>query len=168
MNTDWKGIYPAATTQFQDDGSLDLPATAKHLRHMIDAGIDGLVMLGTVGENTSHSHDEKLDVLRMAVETAGGRVPVLTGVAEYTTAGAVRFAGTAARVGVDGLMVLPAMVYKTDPRETLAHFRTVAKATELPIMVYNNPIAYGTDITPPMFADLADEKNIVAIKESSE
>lgn len=168
MKTDWKGIYPAATTQFRDDGSLNLPATAKHLDHMIRAGVDGLVMLGTVGENTSHEPEEKIEVLTMAVQTAGGRGPVLTGVAEYTTAQACRSAEQAAEAGVDGLMVLPAMVYKTDPRETLEHFRTVAKATKLPIMVYNNPVAYGTDITPEMFAELADVETITAIKESSE
>jgi 1-pyrroline-4-hydroxy-2-carboxylate deaminase len=168
MKVDWKGIYPAATTQFRDDEALNLPATAKHLDQMIRAGVDGLIMLGTVGENTSLDPDEKNDVLRMAIETSAGRVPVLTGVAEYTTRQACRYAVAAEEAGVDGLMVLPAMVYKTCPRETLTHFRTVAKATSLPIMVYNNPVAYGTDITPEMFVELMDEETIVAIKESSE
>ena len=168
MKVSWKGIYPAATTQFRDDESLNLPATAKHLDQMIKAGIDGLIMLGTVGENTSIPLDEKLDVLKMAIETSAGRVPVLTGVAEYTTPLACRYAEAAAQAGVNGLMVLPAMVYKTDPDETQTHFRTVAKATSLPIMVYNNPVAYGTDITPEMFIELMDEETIVAIKESSE
>jgi 4-hydroxy-tetrahydrodipicolinate synthase len=95
-------------------------------------------------------------------------VPVLTGVAEYTTAMACRWAADAAKLGADGLMVLPAMVYKSDPRETMTHFRTVARATDLPVMVYNNPPSYGVDITPPMFADLADEPTLVCIKESSE
>jgi 4-hydroxy-tetrahydrodipicolinate synthase len=97
-----------------------------------------------------------------------GRVPVLTGVAECSTALACRFAADAREIGVDGLMVLPAMVYKSDPRESMAHFRGVAKASDLAIMVYNNPVAYGVDITPEMFAELADEKKFVAIKESSE
>ena len=135
---------------------------------MIKAGVDGLIMLGTVGENTSIPLDEKLEVLKMAIETSAGRVPVLTGVAEYTTPLACDYAKVAEQAGVNGLMVLPAMVYKTDPRETLTHFRTVAKATSLPIMVYNNPVAYGTDITPEMFVELMDAETIVAIKESSE
>jgi len=135
---------------------------------MLEAGVDGLIMLGTVGENCSLEYGEKLDVLRAAVATAQNRVPVLTGVAEYTTASACRFAKDAEKAGVQGLMVLPAMVYKSDPRETLAHYRTVARATSLPIMCYNNPVSYGVDITPDMFAQLASEPTLVAIKESSE
>lgn len=168
MTADWHGIFPAVTTQFHNDQSLDLAATAKHLEALIAGGIHGVIMLGTVGENNSHEYGEKLMVLKSAVETIGGRVPVLTGVAETTTPLASKFAHDAAEIGVDGLMVLPAMVYKTDPRETIAHFRGVARATKLPIMVYNNPVAYGTDITPEMFAELSDEETLVAIKESSE
>src|SRR5205085_1063879 len=111
---------------------------------------------------------EKLEVRRSAVEPGRRRAPVLTGVAECSTALACRCAADAQKAGVDGLMVLPAMVYKSDPRETIAHFRAVAKASDLPIMCYNNPIAYSVDITPEMFADMADEPNFVAIKESSE
>ena len=107
-------------------------------------------------------------MLKATVEHVGKRVPVLTGVAECTTALACRFAADAKKIGVDGLMVLPAMVYKSDPRETIAHFRAVAKAGDLPILCYNNPVSYGVDITPGMFADLADEPRFVAIKESSE
>jgi 4-hydroxy-tetrahydrodipicolinate synthase len=125
-------------------------------------------MLGTVGENCSLDRSEKLAVLQATVERVGGRAPVLTGVAECTTAQACRFARDAEKAGVDGLMVLPGMVYKSDPRETIAHFRAVAEATELPILVYNNPVSYGVDIRPEMFAELADLWNIVAIKESSE
>jgi len=168
MNVNWHGVYPAATTQFKDDLSLDLDATDRHLETMIDAGIHGVIMLGTVGENCSLEYGEKLDVLKSTVELVGGRIPVLTGVAEYTTALACRFAADARQAGVDGLMVLPAMVYKSDPRETIAHFRTVAGATDLPIMCYNNPVSYGVDITPEIFSELADEQTIVAIKESSE
>jgi 4-hydroxy-tetrahydrodipicolinate synthase len=168
MNTNWKGVFPAATTHFHDDGSLDLESNAAHLNAMIDAGIHGLVMLGTVGENCSLERDEKIEVLRMAVSTVAGRIPVLTGVAEYTTKMACDFAKAAATAGVDGLMVLPGMVYKSDPRETAEHFRTVASATDLPIMVYNNPISYGVDITPEQMQQLADVDNIVCIKESSD
>ena len=168
MNSSWHGIFPAATTQFRSNGDLDIPATLNCLDHLLKGGVDGLIMLGTVGENCSLEYAEKLDVLRATVEHIGHRVPVLTGVAEYTTSLACRFAADAHRAGVDGLMVLPAMVYKSDPRETVAHFRTVARASDLPIMVYNNPVSYHVDITPAMFADLADETKFVAIKESSE
>ena len=130
MRCEWRGVYPAAVTHFHDDESLDLDATMRHLDAMIGAGIHGLIMLGTVGENCSLEHAEKLDVLRRTVRHVNGRVPVLTGVAEYTTAGACRWAADAAKLGADGLMVLPPMVYKSDDRETIAHFRAVAKTTD--------------------------------------
>ena len=168
MNVDWQGVFPAATTHFHEDLSVDLEGTMDHLEAMIEDGITGAIMLGTVGENNSLEYAEKLDVLRATVAHVDGRIPVLTGVAEYTTAVACRFAQDARDAGVDGLMVLPAMVYKSDDRETMAHFRAVANATSLPILVYNNPVAYKVDITPEMFAELADEPTLVAIKESSE
>jgi 4-hydroxy-tetrahydrodipicolinate synthase len=168
MTVTWQGVFPAATTQFGPDQSLDIPATLRHLDAILEAGIDGLIMLGTVGENCSLEPDEKLEVLRATVAHVGGRVPVLSGVAEYTTRLACRFAVQAKKAGVDGLMVLPAMVYKSDERETVAHYRAVARATDLPIMCYNNPVSYKVDITPEMFAMLADEPTLVAIKESTE
>jgi len=168
MNVTWKGVFPAITTQFRNEQSLDLPATAKHLEALIAAGIHGVVALGTVGENTALEHEEKLAVLQEIKRVARGRIPVLTGVAEYTTAGACRFAHDAGRIGLDGLMVLPCMVYKSDERETLTHFRSVAHSTGLPIMIYNNPVSYHVDVPPEAFAELADVPNIVAIKESSE
>jgi dihydrodipicolinate synthase/N-acetylneuraminate lyase len=163
----WRGVFPAATTQFHPDQSLDLKATCRHIDAMVRAGAHGMIVLGTVGENSSLEQGEKLEVLRAAVECVGRRVPVLAGVAECSTRLACRFAEDALKAGADGLMVLPAMVYKSDPRETLAHYRAVAGMTDLPIMVYNNPVAYAVDITPPMFAELADEPNFVAMKESS-
>jgi 4-hydroxy-tetrahydrodipicolinate synthase len=165
---DWRGVYPALTTQFLSDESLDLAGTARHLEHLIAEGIHGVIVLGTVGENTTLEYAEKLDVLRMAVDTAKGRIPVLTGVAECSTRLARRFAADAENLGINGLMLLPGMVYKSDPRETIAHFRAVAHASGLPIMCYNNPVSYGVDITPAMFAELADEPTLVAIKESSD
>jgi len=168
MKVTWKGVLPAITTQFRPDQSLDLAATAKHLDAMIQAGIHGVVLLGTVGENTAIEYEEKLEVIREMTNTVNGRIPVLTGVAEYTTALASRYARDAEKLGVDGLMVLPGMVYKSDERETLAHFRGVAHSTGLPIMIYNNPVSYGVDLLPHAFAELAKEENIVAIKESSE
>src|SRR5437763_6158396 len=126
MRCNWGGVFPAAVTHFHEDQSLDLPSTLRHLDAMIAAGIHGLIMLGTVGENCSLEYAEKLAVLRATVEHVARRVPVLTGVAECTTALACRFAEDARRIGVAGLMVLPAMVYKSDPRETMVHYRTVA------------------------------------------
>ena len=156
------------TTQFRGDQSLDLQATTRHVEALLVAGVHGLIMLGTVGENGTLEYVEKLEVLRATLEQVGKRVPVLTGVAECSTALACRFAADAAKAGIDGLMVLPAMIYKSDSRETIAHFRAVARATDLPILVYNNPVSYGVDIPPAMFVELADEPKFVAIKESSE
>lgn len=167
MDATWAGVFPAVTTQFASDQALDLGATRSHVKTLIEAGVHGLIMLGTVGENTALEPDEKRAVLTAALEAAGGRVPVLSGVAECSTARACRFAEDAAAIGLDGLMVLPAMIYKSDRRETLDHFRAVARASDLPIMCYNNPVSYGVDMTPEMFAELGDEPTVVAIKESS-
>jgi len=167
MKTNWKGVFPAATTQLKRDQSLDLKATARHLDVLIDSGVSGLIMLGSLGENTALEAEEKRRVVEMAVKTSAGRVPVLSGVAECSTAAACRYARDMEKLGADGLMVLPAMVYKADSRETITHFRAVARASGLPIICYNNPVAYTIDITPEMFAELADEKTLVAIKESS-
>jgi 4-hydroxy-tetrahydrodipicolinate synthase len=154
-------------TQMRDDGSLDLDLTASLLRRLIDAGVSGLIMLGTLGENTSLAPDEKTEVLRTAVRMAGNRLPVLSGVAEYTTEMALAQCERATAARCDGLLVLPCMVYRADRRETLTYFRTVARHAKLPIMIYNNPPTYGVDITPEMFAELADEERLIAIKESS-
>ena len=168
MTPNWHGVFPALTTQMHRDGSLDLEGTARHIEAMLESGVRGMIMLGSLGENQSMERAEKLAVVRMAVETVAGRVPVLSGVAENSTAAAVGFVREAEALGADGFMVMPAMVYKaTDPAEILAHFRTVAKATGLPLMIYNNPISYANDITPEMFAKLAEHKNFVALKESA-
>jgi 4-hydroxy-tetrahydrodipicolinate synthase len=168
MQVDWKGVFPALMTEFRADQSLDLEATALHVEAMIEAGVHGLVMLGTLGENTSLSPAEKRDVLGAAVAAAAGRVPVICGIAEYTPGAARAMIGDAEGLGAAGAMVLPPMVYKTDPGETLAHFSAVARQSPLPIMIYNNPVSYGTDVTPAMFGELAGESAIVAIKESSD
>jgi dihydrodipicolinate synthase/N-acetylneuraminate lyase len=165
---DWKGVFPAVTTQFRADQSLDIEATMAHVERLIAAGCHGLIMLGTVGENVQLEAEEKRAVVSAAVMAAAGRVPVLSGVAETSTALACRYAADCRKLDLDGLMVLPAMVYKSDPRETVAHFRAVARAGELPVMIYNNPVSYGVDVTPPMLAELADEPMLVALKESSD
>jgi 4-hydroxy-tetrahydrodipicolinate synthase len=166
MKITWRGVFPAVTTQFKKDQSLDLDTTARHLEALIDSGIAGLVMLGSLGENTALDPDEKRRVMELALKISKGRVPVLSGVAETSTAAACRYARDMEKLGADGLMVMPAMIYKADPRETIAHFRSVARSSGLPILVYNNPISYGCDITPKMFEQLAEEKSLVAIKES--
>ncbi|MBV8447405.1 MAG: dihydrodipicolinate synthase family protein [Hyphomicrobiales bacterium] len=163
----WAGVFPAVTTQFRADFSLDFEATRKVAAALVAEGVSGLIAVGTVGENNSLTRDEKLKVMEALKDAAGSRVPVIAGVAEYTTAFACEVAKEAQRLRIDGLMVLPAMVYSAKPRETLAHFRTVAKATDLPIMIYNNPPIYKQDVTPKMLASLADVDTIVSYKESS-
>ncbi|EDY20797.1 dihydrodipicolinate synthetase [Chthoniobacter flavus Ellin428] len=164
----WQGVFPAVTTQMHKDGSLDLEATARHIEVLIESGITGVVILGSLGENQMLTGEEKRLMVREMVRAISGRIPVLSGVAETSTAEACRYTRDCEALGADGVMLLPPMVYKTpDPVETLAHFRTVAKATGLPIMIYNNPISYGNDLTPEMFAQLASVPNFVALKESS-
>jgi 4-hydroxy-tetrahydrodipicolinate synthase len=167
MKVDWQGVFPAVTTQFKADLSLDLAATAQHLEVLIDSGVSGLVMLGSLGENVTLSFDEKRSVVRTALEVSAGRVPVVSGVAELNTASAVHWVAELEALGAQGAMVMPAMAFRPDREETLAHYRTIARSTALPIIVYNNPISYHADVTPTMFAELADEANLVAIKESS-
>jgi len=168
MPISWHGVFPALTTQFHHDQSVNLAGTLKHLEQLIEAGIHGVITLGSVGENQVLDYEEKLEVLKGVVDTVRGRIPVLSGVAENTTRRACAYAAEAQQIGANGLMVLPAMIYKSDPRETMVHFRAVARASSLPIMCYNNPPAYGVDITPEMFAELADEPTLVCIKESSD
>ena len=135
----WSGVFPAVTTQFRSDYSLDLDATHAVMKNLVRDGVSGLVVCGSVGENTSLTTQEKLQIIEVAKDAAGGQIPVIAGVAEFTTAFAQKMAKEAERVGVDGIMVMPALVYSSKPHETAAHFRSVATATDLPIMVYNNP-----------------------------
>ncbi len=164
---DWHGVFPAVPTHFHNDFSLNLEATQNHIEILLNNGIHGLIMLGTIGENCSLTREEKRQVLEAAVEVTKGKVPVLSGVAEYTTPFASETVKLARQAGVDGIMLLPALVYNADDRETITHFRTVAQSTDLPIMCYNNPPVYGIDITPENFRQLTDLENIVCIKEAS-
>lgn len=163
----WSGVFPAATTQFKRDQSLDLDATAKHLGVLIESGIRGLIMCGSLGENQTLEPAEKREVVKLAIKVAGGRIPVLSGVAEMSTAAACTYVKDCEKLGASGFMVMPAMVYKAEPAEAINHFRKVGAATGLPWMLYNNPVGYPVDITPTQFAELANIKNLVAIKESS-
>ncbi len=163
----WQGVFPAVTTQFKQDLSLDLEATARHWEALIASGVQGLIVAGSLGENQTLEPSEKRALLGEAVRVADGRVPVLSGVAEMSTAAACQYVRDGERLGAAGFMVMPAMVYKADARETLQHFRRVGAATSLPWMLYNNPVGYAVDVTPAQFAELADIENLVAIKESS-
>jgi 1-pyrroline-4-hydroxy-2-carboxylate deaminase len=163
----WSGVYPAATTQFDAALELDLPATQSVQAALLRDGVHGLVLMGTVGEGNSLSAAEKRTVLRGAVEVTEGRVPIIAGVSEFTTAAAVTFVRDAERLGASGFMVLPGMVYVPTAAELEHHFRTVAEATSLPIMLYNNPPSYRVNIELPTLARLAEVPNIVAIKESA-
>lgn len=167
MKPYWSGVFPACTTQLNEDQSLDLPATARHLEALISSGVSGLIMCGSLGENQTLEPEEKRAVVRCAVDTARGRVPVLSGVAESSTAAAIRYVRDVQKLGASGVMLMPPMSYKGDPREAVAYFRAVARGGGLPIMIYNNPISYANDITPALFAELADEEKFVALKESS-
>jgi 4-hydroxy-tetrahydrodipicolinate synthase len=164
---DWQGVFPAVTTQFREDMSVDVDATAKVIDALVRDGVSGLILCGTVGENTSLTLQEKVSIMEAGRATAKGRVPVICGIAELTSQFAVNAAREAARVGLDGIMVMPALVYSSKPHETAAHFRTVSKATDLPVMVYNNPPVYKNDVTPDILASLADCETIVCFKDSS-
>jgi 4-hydroxy-tetrahydrodipicolinate synthase len=163
----WSGVFPAATTQFDSALELDLEATQRVQKALIQDGVHGLVLMGTVGEGNSLSAAEKRSVLTGAVEVSEGKVPIIAGVSELTTAAAASFARDAERIGASGLMVLPAMVYVPTAAELEYHFRTVAAATALPIMLYNNPPSYRVNIEIETLSRLTDVANIVAIKESA-
>ncbi len=163
----WTGVFPAITTQFRQDLSLDLEATARHLEALIASGVQGVIVCGSLGENQTLDAEEKRRVVDLAVQVAGKKVPILSGVAETSTNAACRYVKDCEALGASGFMVMPAMVYKADDREVMNHFRRVAAATNLPWMLYNNPVGYYTDVTPRQFAELADVKNLIALKESS-
>jgi dihydrodipicolinate synthase/N-acetylneuraminate lyase len=163
----WKGVFPAITTQFTADGTLDLDSTAKHIEVLVDSGINGLIMGGSLGENQTLAPEEKRLLVKRAVEVAGKRIPVMTGVAESSTAAACAFVKDCEALGAAGFMIMPAMIYKADANEAETYFRTVGGATKLPWMLYNNPIGYTVDITAPQLQRLVNMPNLVAIKESS-
>ena len=165
----WQGVFPAVTTPMRDDLSLDLDFLPRQLESMLAAGCRGFVLLGSLGESATLSFEEKGQVLETGKRVLAGRAPLVAGIAALSTAEAVATARLAEAKGCDGLMVLPAYVYRTDPRETAAHYSAVIEATRLPCMLYNNPVAYGTDVLPVDLAALARKHpNLVAVKESSE
>jgi 4-hydroxy-tetrahydrodipicolinate synthase len=163
----WQGVFPAVTTQLHQDQSLDLDASALHFEALIDSGASGLIVCGSLGENQTLLPDEKRAVVKRAIEVAAGRLPIISGVAEMSTQAAITYMQDCEKLGISGFMIMPPMVYKTDPLETQHWFRTLAQATPLSWMLYNNPVGYHTDVTPEMFVRLADIPNLHAIKESS-
>ena len=167
MNPHWQGVFPAITTQMHPDGSLNLEATAAHVEVLLASGVSGMIFLGSLGEIQPMDAAERRLLMKEMIGVVKGRVPVLSGVAETSTAAAMAYLKDVEALGADGVMLMPPMLYRAAPDETMTFFRTVAKSTGLPIMVYNNPISYANDITPEMFAQLADQKNFVALKESS-
>ncbi|MBT5413926.1 MAG: dihydrodipicolinate synthase family protein [Rhodospirillaceae bacterium] len=167
MQVSWTRIFPAVITPFREDLSIDIPALEKQIDMLIGAGCAGISVNGSVGENYALTPEEKRLVVKTAVQVCAGRVPMVAGVAELTTDLASGYARDVAEIGADGLMVLPALVYKADSAEAIRHYRGVAAATDLPIMIYNNPPAYGVDLLPEHYAILAEDEKFVAIKESA-
>lgn len=167
MQVDWKGIYPAITTKFHEDGSLDLETFQANLEKQIEAGIHGIVVAGTLGEASTLTTKEKFEIVDSALEVTAGEIPVILNIAEGSTRDAIEIAQKAEEVGAHGLMLLPPMMYGADDREVVAFYSSVAESTELPILVYNNPVDYGIEITLDMLEELIKYDNIQAIKEST-
>ena len=163
----WKGVFPAVTTKLAQDGKVDLAATQSSIDRLINNGVSGIIVLPMLGENASLLPNERESVIRAAIEVAADRVPVLSGLAEITIETAKTHARAYEGFGAQGLMVFPSLAYKTDPLETVAWYRGVASASALPIMIYNNPIAYGVDVTPAILKELAETPQIVCVKEES-
>lgn len=167
QKSDFRGVLPAITTKMTADQEVDFAAVKADVAFQIDAGVDGIIVCGSLGEASSLERVEKIAIAKAAIETAAGRVPVLLTIAEDSTRNGAALAAEAERIGCEGLMVLPAMRYLADDREVVAHYRTIARASGLPMIVYNNPIAYGIDISTEMLLEMADEPKFAAIKEST-
>jgi 1-pyrroline-4-hydroxy-2-carboxylate deaminase len=163
----WQGVYPALTTKFTPNDTLDFPTTALNIRAQLEAGAHGLILGGSLGEASTLSNGEKLDLLRFTLDEVAGRVPVLMNIAEGATREAVALAKAGQEAGADGFMLLPPMRYKSDDRETVAFFKAVADVSEVPILLYNNPVDYKIEITLDMFEALLEVSNIQAVKEST-
>lgn len=163
----WKGIYPALLTPFQSDDSIHFEMFKKNLDTQMEAGIDGIILGGSLGEASTLSRDEKMSLLRFARQAISRQVPVIVNIAEQSTIEAIQFAKEAEKNGADGLMLLPPMRYKADDRETVEYFRRIAETVSLPVMIYNNPYDYKIEVTLDMFEELSEIHNIQAVKEST-
>jgi 4-hydroxy-tetrahydrodipicolinate synthase len=164
---EWKGVFPALLTPFDANDQVDLAMFEKNLEAQVDAGIHGIIIGGSLGEASTLTIEEKELLVKFSVTKLAGKIPVIMNIAEGSTREAVRQAALAKEWGADGLMLLPPMRYKADDRETVAFFKAVASSTDLPVMIYNNPVDYKIDVTLDMFAELAALPNINAIKEST-
>lgn len=167
MDFNWKGVFPAVTTKFTTQDELDIPMFSHNITAQIEAGVDGIVLGGTLGEASSLKASEKQILTRKAVELANGKIPVILNIAEQTTEGAIAAVKAAEDAGANGLMMLPPMRYKASDDETVTYFTAVAKSTQLPIMIYNNPVDYKIEVTLEMFEQLSEHANIQAVKEST-
>jgi len=167
MAIHWNGVFPALTTKFTSDDKLDFPLFEKNLKAQLYAGVEGVILGGTLGEASVLSNEEKFDLVKFTVDKVAGKVPVVMNIAEGSTREAVKLASEAEKCGAKGLMMLPPMRYKSDHRETVSYFKAVAESSSLPIMIYNNPVDYKIEVTLDMFGELADNKNIQAVKEST-
>jgi 4-hydroxy-tetrahydrodipicolinate synthase len=167
MVFEWKGVFPALLTPFTADDQLDLDLFEKNLAAQVEAGVQGIIIGGSLGEASTITDKEKEALVEFSVEYLNGKIPVILNIAESSTTDAVQQAVYAHHWGADGIMLLPPMRYKTDDRETITYFKTVARSTELPVMIYNNPVDYKIDTRPELFDQLVECKNITALKESS-
>lgn len=167
MSINWKGVMPAVTTKFTDDDQLDLQMFEININAQIEAGVHGIILGGTLGEASTLDDEEKRILVREAVRIVDGKIPVIINIAEQTTKAAIEAARKAKEDGARGLMMLPPMRYKADARETVTYYKAVANSTDLPIMVYNNPVDYGIEVTLDMFEELIECSNIEAVKEST-
>jgi len=163
----WKGVFPAVTTKFTNAGELDLHMFVKSIQAQVDAGVHGIVLGGTLGEASVLTPAEKETLVKTTLQVVDGKIPVVLNIAEGSTTVAVEQALNAEKWGAAGLMLLPPMRYKADDRETVVYFKTIAAATPLPIMIYNNPVDYKIEVTLDMFAQLAECATIQAVKEST-
>ncbi|MCT4171636.1 dihydrodipicolinate synthase family protein [Elizabethkingia anophelis] len=163
----WEGIYPAVLTPFTKDGEIDFDMFAKNTEAQIKAGVQGIILAGTLGEASALETEEKFELLKFAKAITDGRIPVILNLSENTTRSAVNYAKKAKELGADGLMLLPPMRYKADNREVVEYFKAVASATDLPILIYNNPVDYGIHVTLDMFDELINYPTIQAVKEST-
>lgn len=167
MDFNWKGVFPAVTTKFHEDGTLDLKTFEKNILAQIEGGVHGIILGGTLGEASTLQPSEKLELVETTLGLTKGNIPVIVNIAESSTRDAIKAARDAQKNGASGLMMLPPMQYKADDRETVEFYKAVAVSTDLPIMVYNNPVDYGIEITLDMLDELAEYDTIQAIKEST-
>ena len=167
MKVNWNGVYPAITTKFTSDDKLDLDLFTKNMNEQLDAGIDGIVLGGTLGEASTLTANEKSTLVSETQKIVDGKIPVILNIAEQSTSDAIRIAKEGEKNGLDGFMLLPPMRYAADSNETVEYFKSVANSTSLPIMIYNNPVDYKIPVTLEMFEKLEEIENINAVKEST-